>query len=86
MKPCRHLDHNEANYPTCELVTIPGFSCEVKYWRRTQVPYEGAPVKVQFCGQGRGRINGIFQCYNQGEMPCYSPVETSPPSAEVKHE
>lgn len=22
-------------------------------------------------GAGRGRINGIFQCYNKGEMSCY---------------
>jgi hypothetical protein len=79
MAPCKHLDHEPANYPTCKLVTIAsgssGFGVEVKYWERLQVPYEGAPVKVQFCGQGRGRINGIFQCYNPGEMHCYEPAE-----------
>lgn len=79
MKPCKHLDFNEADYaPGCELKTLDGFSCVVRYWERKNVPYEGAPVKVQFCGQGRGRINGIFQCYNEGEMRCYEPeVESS---------
>lgn len=33
------------------------------------------PEKVQFCGAGRGRINGIFQCYNAGEMHCYEPSD-----------
>jgi len=76
MKPCKHLDHNEANYgASCELVEIEGFSCPVKHWRRKKVPYDGAAVNVQFCGQGRGRIPGIFQCYNRGEMPCYEPAE-----------
>ncbi len=73
MKPCKHLDHDEENYPGCELVTFDGFSCEVKHWVRTVVPFEDAPRSVQFCGAGRGRINGIFQCYNPGEMPCYEP-------------
>lgn len=81
MKPCKHLDHNEATYgETCELKSIDGMSCPVKYWKRKLVPYEGAPVNVQFCGKGRGRINGIFDCYN-GELPCYEPadsVETQP--------
>lgn len=74
MKPCKHLDYNEANYPSCELVELDHFTCPVKHWKR-KAPYEGAPVNVQFCGQGRGRINGIFQCYNEGEMHCYEPAE-----------
>lgn len=81
MKPCKHLDHNEATYgDAADLVTIEGFSCSVKHWRRKphMIAYAGAPVDVQFCGQGRGRINGIFQCYNEGEMPCYEPE--SPPT------
>ena len=32
--------------------------------------YEGAAVNVQFCKK-HGRINGIFDCYTSGEMPCY---------------
>ena len=72
MQPCKHLDFDELKYGDgCTLMTIEGFSCEVRHWRRNVVPYEGAPVNVQFCAQGRGRINGIFQCYNAGEMPCY---------------
>ena len=73
--PCKHLDHDPAHYPTCELVTVQSGPLEVKYWYRREVPYEDAPRKVQFCGQGRGRINGIFQCYNPGEMHCYQPSE-----------
>lgn len=75
MKPCKHLDFDESKYgQTCELVSISGFSCPVQHWKRKYPPYEGAPINVQFCGQGRGRINGIFQCYNEGEMHCYDPV------------
>ena len=73
MTACKHLDFDESAYPQCELVTIEGM--DVKHWRRKNVPYKGAPVNVQFCGQGRGRINGIFQCYNPGEMPCYEPAD-----------
>lgn len=76
MAPCKHLDHNEATYgDSCDLIQINNqFECDVKYWHRRVVPYENAPRNVQFCGQGRGRINGIFQCYNPGEMPCYEPA------------
>lgn len=76
MKPCKHLDHDLEKYgETCELKSLDGFSCPVKYWERKEVPYEGAPRRVQFCGAGRGRINGIFDCYNPGEMHCYEPEE-----------
>lgn len=77
MKACKHLDHNEASYPSCTLVTLDNFSVQVKHWRRNELPYEGAPVNVQFCGAGRGRINGIFQCYNEGEMSCHEAAEGS---------
>ena len=77
MKPCKYLDFDESKYaPGCTLLTIEGLSCEVKHWHRNNVPYDDAPRNVQFCGKGRGRINGIFQCYNAGEMPCYEPAET----------
>ena len=71
MKACKHLAY-ERNYPGCTL-------CEIKdmgvwYWER-QAPYADAPTRVQFCSAGRGRINGIFACYNPGEMPCYEPDE-----------
>lgn len=80
MHPCKHLDHDEANYgETCTLVTLEDFSVQVKHWRRNNVPYAGAPVNVQFCGQGRGRINGIFQCYNPGEMHCYERADGATP-------
>ena len=74
MKPCKHLDHNPATYgETCTLLELKGFSCPVKYWQRNVVS-PGDPIKVQFCGQGRGRINSIFACYNGG-MPCYEESE-----------
>jgi len=80
MKPCKHLDYTEGKYTDCRIVDladkgIPG----VRYWERgeTWCDYPGAPCKVQFCGAGRGRINGIFQCYQAGEMPCYEPAEVA---------
>lgn len=72
MKPCKHLDHDESRYPSCVLRTIE--DGRVKYWERQEVPYPEAPRNVQFCGQGRGRINSIFACYNEGEMSCYDPA------------
>lgn len=86
MKPCKHLDHDEARYgEAAELVTLPDFSIPVKYWKRRPafVPYEGAPINVQFCGQRRGRINGIFQCYNEGEMHCYEPASSDADEPQV---
>jgi hypothetical protein len=76
MKACKHLDHDVTKYgEACELKEAPRFSVRVLFWRRKELPYEGAPRDVQFCGQGRGRINGIFQCYNPGEMPCHQPAD-----------
>ena len=72
MKPCKHLDHS-SEFIDCELVQINDFDIPIKYWERLNVPYDGAPITVQFCGLGKGRINGIFQCYNEGEMSCYCP-------------
>jgi len=74
MNPCKHLDYN-GEYINCEIVEITGFSCRVRHWRRgtiwTDGPLnEGNPKNVQFC-KLRGRIKGIFQCYNPGEMSCY---------------
>jgi hypothetical protein len=70
MSPCKHLDYS-ANYSQCKLCELDGFSCKVKYWERLNIPYKGAPIKVQFCKK-RGRINDIFSCYN-GEHTCYEP-------------
>ena len=75
MKPCKHLDYNEKNYPTCKLKTIDDFDIPVNYWERQISEMElkafpNTPIKVQFC-KLRGRINGIFQCYNPNEMTCW---------------
>jgi len=75
LKPCKFLDYNEERYGgQCTLMTAAPHFPDVKYWHRDVVPYDEAPRNVQFCGQGRGRINSIFACYN-GEMHCYAPEE-----------
>lgn len=73
MKACKHLDHTPGKYgPDITLESDDGFSVPVKFWRRGERWTDGGgPRDVQFCGQGRGRINGIFQCYNPGEMSCH---------------
>lgn len=78
MKPCKHLDY-ETNYLDCKIITLNDFKIPVKYWERGKTWTEGKcnegnPKNVQFCKK-RGRINGIFQCYNEGEMSCYEPEE-----------
>lgn len=93
MSPCKHLDYRPDVYgPDIELRTVPmedKHGQPVRYWRRGPTwtdngPGEAPnPSNVQFCGQGRGRINGIFQCYNPGEMPCYQPASVPPPPGEV---
>lgn len=82
MKPCKHLDHNPERYPSCELIELKSFSCPVFFWKRPEAfTHENGervnPENVQFCGKGRGRINEIFACYNEGEMYCYQPKEAS---------
>ena len=71
---CKHLDYSD-NYPSCTIRTIEPEGW--KYWERPST-YEGCPTKVQFCGKGRGRINGIFDCINPGEMSCFEPQEDKP--------
>ena len=84
MAPCKHLDYSEGKYgPDITLRTVPmddKYGQPVRYWHRGSTwtdndPEPPNPAKVQFCGAGRGRINGIFQCYNPGEMHCYEPAE-----------
>lgn len=70
MKPCKHLDY-DLHYTDCVIRDCSPHFPDVRYWERLNPPYEGAPVKVQFCKQ-RGRINDIFSCYN-GEQSCYTP-------------
>ena len=80
---CKHLDYSD-NYVDCEIVVLP-FEMG-QHWRRNAPPYQGAPVNVQFCGQGRGRINGIFQCINEGEMGCFEKQEADALLAELDKE
>jgi hypothetical protein len=72
MKPCKHLDYTEGKFADCAIHTCAPHYPDVRFWLRGPTWTDGGenPAKVQFCGAGRGRINGIFQCYN-GEMPCY---------------
>lgn len=69
-KGCKHLDYEEGKYTNCKIVTLP--SDMGKYWERGEIWTQGGenPKNVQFC-KLRGRINGIFQCINKGEMSCY---------------
>lgn len=73
MKPCKHLDY-DGKYVDCEIVDLsdqfPKCKPFVKHWKRLKAAEQGNPVNVQFC-KNRGRINGVFDCYNQGEMSCY---------------
>jgi len=71
--PCKHLDHNPDNYPSCELKTAEPHCPGVKFFERKEAP-AGAPTRVQFCGAGRGRINAVFDCYD-GSMHCYDPAD-----------
>lgn len=80
MKPCKYLDYDEKNYSQCKLKFVdeenfPG----VKYWDRFEGGFiqqweldrwPNTAIKVQFC-KLKGRIAGIFQCYNSGGMNCY---------------
>ena len=68
---CKHLDY-EDHYVDCTLIIVEPEGW--KYWRRDNPPYEGAPVKVQFCTK-RGRINDVFSCINPGERCCFEPEE-----------
>jgi hypothetical protein len=79
VKPCIHLDHEDGKFTDCTLEDCAPHYPDVKFWRRGEVWLDRDesgratnPEKVQFC-KLRGRINGIFGCYN-GEMCCYEPA------------
>ena len=84
MIPCRHLDYTPDKYTGCTIETCAPHFPDVRFWRRgASWTDNGAgqprnPATVQFCGQGRGRITGIFGCYN-GEMRCYAPKPKETP-------
>jgi hypothetical protein len=78
--PCKHLDYDESRHPECRIATVAPHFPNVRYWARPDHMVDNGPGQkpnryVQFCGQGRGRINGIFQCYEAGEMHCYEPLD-----------
>jgi hypothetical protein len=80
MKPCKHLDYEKGKYgPDIELCDCAPHYPEVRFWRRGERWTNNGqgqppnPSAVQFCGKGRGRINAIFDCYQDGFMPCYEP-------------
>ena len=81
LRPCKHLDYTEGKFgPDITLKTLPPPYADVRYWYRGPMWTDNGPdeqpnpANVQFCGAGRGRINGIFQCYN-GEMHCYETAD-----------
>lgn len=74
--PCKHLDYDESRYGgMCKIETCAPQYPDVRYWARNEALTNGGenPRNVQFCGQGRGRINAIFDCYEAGYMSCYDP-------------
>ena len=73
MKPCKNLDY-EREYVDCSIETCAPHYPDVRYWLRHKVPYYGAKERVQFC-KLMGRVDGIFGCYNRGEMSCYDESE-----------
>ena len=77
--PCKHLDYDKEKYAAAGAIETcaPPFE-NVRYWARNSVFTDDGrnPRNVQFCGQGRGRINGIFDCYESpGPMSCYEAGE-----------
>ncbi len=72
---CRHLDFSDRHNATGKLVEIqiasPKGEITVKFWERRELPYEDAPRHVQYCGNGRGRICAVFNCYLPDTMPCH---------------
>jgi len=83
MKPCKHLDYTLGKYgPDISLCDLraDGFP-DVRFWLRGPTWTDNGPnqkpnpSKVQFC-ELRGRINGIFDCYEApGPMHCYEEEE-----------
>lgn len=82
MNPCKHLDYAGAYGPDITLETCAPHFPEVRFWRRGPSWTDNGPgekpnaAKVQFCLL-RGRIPGVFQCYQSGEMSCYQPETTA---------
>ena len=68
-KGCKYLDY-KGKYTDCKIIILP--SGMGQYWERGESWTQNGenPKNVQFC-KLRGRINGIFQCINKGEMSCY---------------
>jgi hypothetical protein len=69
MTPCKHLDY-ESEYVQCEIRDLAPHYPSVRFWWRNKPPYPGAPQQVQFC-RLHGRINGIFDCYEDGPFGCH---------------
>lgn len=80
-KGCRHLVYDfrglDPRLKLCSLENA-GFA-DVWFWNRSEIVKElqgflSEPRDVQYCLL-RGRINGIFQCINSGELPCFEAQE-----------
>ena len=79
LRPCKHLDY-DGTYMGCTIETCAPHFPNVRYWLRDERWTNNGPgqppnpAKVQFCGAGRGRLNSIFDCYQEpGPMGCYEP-------------
>lgn len=82
LKPCKHLDYEEGKYgPDIELKRLGPPYEHVRFWKRGELwtnngpDHDRNPANVQFCGQGRGRINSILNCYDGAQGSCYEPLQ-----------
>jgi len=88
LRPCKHLDY-EGDYTDCVVKTMAPHYPDVRYWERGACWTDNGPGEkpnpknVQFCGEGRGRINAVFDCYDGSMGSCYEAVEPLPAEAET---
>lgn len=76
LTPCKYLDYLSDHGSDIELKRLPDPYEHVLYWKRGKRWTDNGPndppnpENVQYCGNGRGRINAIFDCYD-GSVSCY---------------
>ncbi|MEY2875279.1 MAG: hypothetical protein RLZZ373_2650 [Pseudomonadota bacterium] len=82
--PCKHLDYQEGKYgPDIELQRLGPPYEYVRFWKRGErwtnngPGHDQNPANVQFCGQGRGQINSILNCYDGSQGHCYEPQQAA---------
>lgn len=69
--PCKHLNFNPEDYPSCQLVRMetednPNLCCWKRFTPNGEIQY------CQFCDK-RGRIYRLTECHSDEEWDCYEP-------------